>query len=164
MRPPWLCPPLSRLMRHNAGVEMAVFCGLLLCFSELLSAPFSSSIPIPACAVVVLSAHVDATFQNIFQSLSAFGQIKLHAQYCAPRSWAKARAHEVFTHHFRLPRRGEKMAHLVFAMLLHSKKSENDIPILLDTCACRWQGWCHSRSGNIIPVNKKEPTNHCSAA
>ena len=31
--------------------------------------------------MVVLSAHVDATFQIIFQSLSAFGQIKLHAQY-----------------------------------------------------------------------------------
>ena len=51
---------------------------------------------------------------NIIQSLSAFGQIKLHAQYCAPRSWAKARAHEVFAYHFRLPRRGEKMAHLIF--------------------------------------------------
>ena len=42
--------------------------------------------------------------------------IKLHAQYCAPRSWAKARAHEVFAHHVRLPRRGEKMAHLVFLL------------------------------------------------
>ena len=39
---------------------------------------------------------------------------KLHAQYCAPQSWAKARAHEVFAHHVRLPRRGEKMAHLAF--------------------------------------------------
>ena len=42
--------------------------------------------------------------------------IKLHAQYCAPRSWAKARAHEVFAHPFRLPRRGGKMAHLVFLL------------------------------------------------
>ena len=39
--------------------------------------------------------------------------IKLHAQYCAPRSQATACAHEVFVHHFRLPRRGEKMAHPV---------------------------------------------------
>ena len=47
---------------------------------------------------------------NIFQSLSAFGQIK------------KAR--------------------------MTSRSS-------LDTCACRWQGRCHSRSGNMIPNNKK---------
>ena len=29
-----------------------------------------------------------------------------------------------FAHHFRLPQRGGKMARLVFAMLLHSKKIE----------------------------------------
>ena len=51
-------------------------------------------------------------------SAALFGvsRTKLHTQYCAPRSWAKARAHEVFAHHVRLPRRGEKMAHLVFLL------------------------------------------------
>ena len=51
--------------------------------------------------------------------------IKLHAQYCAPRSLAKARAHEVFAHHFRLPRRGEKMAHLVFLLCFCIAKKES---------------------------------------
>src|SRR5574344_2795272 len=49
-------------------------------------------------------------------SFRFFQGTKLHAQYCAPRSWAKARAHEVFAHPFRLPRRGGKMAHLVFLL------------------------------------------------
>ena len=98
------------------SIAAAILDRLLCCFPEFLPSLISSSIPIPEGAVVVLSAHVDATFQIIFQSLSAFGQIKLHAQYCAPRSWENARAHEVFAHHFRLPRRGEKMAHLVFLL------------------------------------------------
>lgn len=40
--------------------------------------------------------------------------IKLHAQHCAPRSWATARAHEVFAPPFHLLRRGGKPAHPVF--------------------------------------------------
>jgi len=33
----------------------------------------------------------------------------------------QSHAHEVFVHHFRLPRRGEEMAHSDFCYVLHSK-------------------------------------------
>ena len=66
--------------------------------------------------------------------------IKLHAQYCAPRSWAKARAHEVFAHHFRLPRRGEKMAHLVF---------------LLCFCIAKKREWHPYPLRIVVPANGK---------
>ena len=47
---------------------------------------------------------------------------KLHAGMLHHGS-AKMPVHEVFVHHFRLPRRGEEMAHfLFFAMQKHSKK------------------------------------------
>ena len=74
LRLPWLCPPLSHLMGYNAGIAAAVFCCLLLCFPEFLPAPVSSSIPIPACAVVVLSAHVDATFQIYSKAFRHLGK------------------------------------------------------------------------------------------
>ena len=46
--------------------------------------------------------------------------IKLHAQ-TAHRENGQSHAHEVFVHHFRLPRRGEEMAHSDFCYVLHSK-------------------------------------------
>jgi len=46
-------------------------------------------------------------------------------RFVAPRKEANAFAHGVFAHHFRLPKRGEKMAHSMFALLLHSKKEDD---------------------------------------
>ena len=36
------------------------------------------------------------------------------------------------------------------------KKSENDILILSDTCACRWHGRCHSRCRGKCPLKNKK--------
>ena len=44
----------------------------------------------------------------------------------APRKQANASGHEVFAHHFRLPRRGEEMAHADFAMLFRSQIDEEE--------------------------------------
>jgi hypothetical protein len=53
---------------------------------------------------------------------------KLHAGMLHHGS-AKMPVHEAFVHHFRLPRRGEEMAHfLFFAMQKHSKKSPLEKP------------------------------------
>ena len=53
---------------------------------------------------------------------------KLHAGMLH-RGSAKMPVHEVFVHHFRLPRRGEEMAHFsFFAMQKHSKKSPRKSP------------------------------------
>jgi len=46
--------------------------------------------------------------------------MKLHAQ-TAHHENGQSHAHEVFVHHFRLPRRGEEMAHSDFCSVLHSK-------------------------------------------
>ena len=151
-------------MRYDMSIAAAILDRLLCCFPEFLPSLISSSIPIPEGAVVVLSAHVDATFQIIFQSLSAFGQIKLHAQYCAPRSWAKARAHEVLRIMFGCPEGARKWRILFFAMLLHSNKARMTSVSSKDSGACQWQGRCHSRSRDNVPKSKKEPTIHRSAA
>ena len=46
--------------------------------------------------------------------------IKLHAQ-TAHHENGQSHAHEVFAHHFRLPRKGEEMAPSAFCYVLHSK-------------------------------------------
>ena len=77
---------------------------------------------------VEISATIGCKTQNhdsyLTISFRFFQGTKLHAQYCAPRSWAKARAHEVFAHPFRLPRRGEKMAHLFLLCVCIAKKRQ----------------------------------------
>ena len=66
--------PRKQIGEQYAGIAAAVFCCLLLRFPEFLPAPVSSSIPIPACAVVVLSAHVDATFQIYSKAFRHLGK------------------------------------------------------------------------------------------
>ena len=52
---------------------------------------------------------------KIIAEIPLFADIKLHAGTLHHEN-AQMPVHEVFVHHFRLPRRGEEMAHFLFLL------------------------------------------------